>query len=190
MNAMSTPTEISETERLIARMNDMRTAHVGSGQYDDKVYWVLPTEAWEVLAHRDWKEKTHITNINSAEREKRCFNIPVIVSGDAKDVMLLREGATTITQTQVQNNMEPYQQRVVEEKAQLDDKRQKLADFMQGPNFKTVQSLEQGRLYLQEAAMQFYSNVLGQRIEAFSAQAQVEPEPPAPSAAPASACQQ
>ena len=65
--------------------------------------------------------------------------------------------------------MEPWQQRVVTEKADLDSKRKLLIEFIQnadGP-FSKLDSAEQARLKEQLEAMTWCSVILGSRIEAF-----------------------
>lgn len=64
-------------------------------------------------------------------------------------------------------SLPPHQQRVVAEKAQLDDKLSKLRAFMAREIFKTLPELEQERLSIQANAMEVYSFVLGERIAAF-----------------------
>jgi hypothetical protein len=67
------------------------------------------------------------------------------------------------------STLEPHQQRVVDERADLDAKIKKLADFIRfSPIFKELPGDEQGRLYRQHTAMRAYSGVLGERIEAFT----------------------
>jgi hypothetical protein len=62
----------------------------------------------------------------------------------------------------------PYQQRVVDEKAALDAKIMKLADFIVlSATYKNLGSAEKDRLNRQHAAMLTYSGVLRERIEAF-----------------------
>lgn len=61
----------------------------------------------------------------------------------------------------------PHQQRVVDEQAQLDEKRAKLAQFLQGDLVKTLPDDEQERLQRQSNIMQDYSDVLSERIAAF-----------------------
>lgn len=63
--------------------------------------------------------------------------------------------------------LQPHQQRVVEEKAELDDKIEKLTAFIAGGLFKTLPSDECSRLTRQRVAMLDYSRILGARIEAF-----------------------
>lgn len=64
----------------------------------------------------------------------------------------------------------PHQQRVVEEKAELDHKLAKLHDFIQqNPHFKTLPEDEQKRLERQDLAMAEYSQILSERIAAFTA---------------------
>jgi hypothetical protein len=63
--------------------------------------------------------------------------------------------------------MEPYQERVVAEKKELDDRLSKLVAFIGGTVFLALPAAEQIRLADQSHAMQQYSDILGQRIAAF-----------------------
>lgn len=63
--------------------------------------------------------------------------------------------------------MEPYQQRVVDEKRELDEKLDKLIEFVKTDAFKLINSEEQGRLKRQLAIMEQYSMVLSERIVHF-----------------------
>ena len=64
--------------------------------------------------------------------------------------------------------MEPHQQRVVDEKTELDAKAWSLSAFIDtSPRFLTLDAMEQARLKLQSSIMSQYSEVLGQRIAAF-----------------------
>ena len=63
--------------------------------------------------------------------------------------------------------MLPYQQRVVEEKQELDKKIDKLALFLKGEFSKFLPSEEQGRLQRQYHIMIEYSGVLAERITHF-----------------------
>lgn len=63
--------------------------------------------------------------------------------------------------------MQPHQQRVVDEKTDLDDKCAKLASFIGGPVFIGLPDPEQSRLRQQAHAMAAYSLILGDRIAAF-----------------------
>lgn len=65
--------------------------------------------------------------------------------------------------------MEGFQQRVVDEKAALDDKIEKLSKFSEGDIFDGLPEAEQVRLEHQIEFMGLYSDVLGERIAAFSA---------------------
>ena len=67
--------------------------------------------------------------------------------------------------------MEPYQQRVVEEKAELDVKLKRLRAFTSSPGgtFHSLPAEEKERLAEQAMYMANYSEVLRQRIAAFSA---------------------
>jgi hypothetical protein len=63
--------------------------------------------------------------------------------------------------------MQPYQQRVVDEKAALDELHGKLKVFLSGDVFKKLDNAEQQRLFHQSAAMALYSYILAERITAF-----------------------
>lgn len=65
--------------------------------------------------------------------------------------------------------MEDFQQRVVDEKKELDEKREKLAAFFTGSIFPTLPVEERVRLERQLDAMNEYSSILGERIAAFAA---------------------
>lgn len=64
--------------------------------------------------------------------------------------------------------MQPYQQRVVEEAEQLDERIDKLFAFTEHPHFKLINQAERDRMYRQLDAMRLYSLVLHERIEAFT----------------------
>lgn len=64
-------------------------------------------------------------------------------------------------------NLQPHQERVVAEKAELDKKLEALAAFIASPKFHDVDPMEQTRLNRQHGAMQEYSTILGWRIAAF-----------------------
>ena len=65
-------------------------------------------------------------------------------------------------------NLQPHQQRVIDEKAELDGRLGKLREFIcSSPIFKQLPGPERGRLYRQQTAMEAYSDVLGERIAAF-----------------------
>ncbi|MCX6921696.1 MAG: hypothetical protein NT154_00525 [Verrucomicrobia bacterium] len=63
--------------------------------------------------------------------------------------------------------MEAYQQRVVDEKTELDTKLTKLTAFLKTTTFQALPDAEQGRMTSQMVAMRSYSDVLGERIAAF-----------------------
>ena len=64
--------------------------------------------------------------------------------------------------------MQPHQQRVVDEKAELDDKIVKLDYFTQtSPHWAGLPQEEKDRLTEQLAVMQKYSDILAARIAAF-----------------------
>lgn len=61
----------------------------------------------------------------------------------------------------------PHQQRVVDEKRELDDRREKLMAYFSTPFFPDLPESEQIRLERQAVAMRSYSEILGERIAAF-----------------------
>jgi hypothetical protein len=63
--------------------------------------------------------------------------------------------------------MKPHQERVVIEKQELDEKKEKLFQFVSGDLFEELPKDEQLRLLRQHIAMSDYSNVLGERIACF-----------------------
>jgi len=65
--------------------------------------------------------------------------------------------------------LQPHQQRVVDEKRELDEKLAKIDAFGRTELFKSLPADEQGRLNRQHSLMEQYSAVLGERIAAFPA---------------------
>lgn len=65
----------------------------------------------------------------------------------------------------------PHQQRVVAEKLDLDEKRDRLAAFQASLLFSSLAREEQERLTRQAHIMAMYSSVLGERIAAFTREA-------------------
>ena len=64
--------------------------------------------------------------------------------------------------------MEPYQQRVIDEKIELDKKIEALSVFITtSPIFNGLPRIEKSRLTRQITAMKDYSDVLGRRIGDF-----------------------
>lgn len=63
--------------------------------------------------------------------------------------------------------MQPHQQRVVDEKTELDEKLEKLSAFFGNPIFTSLPDVEQNRLNRQKVVMKEYSDILGERIAAF-----------------------
>ncbi|MGZ4968022.1 MAG: crAss001_48 related protein [Methylobacter sp.] len=68
------------------------------------------------------------------------------------------------------SELQPHQQRVVDEKTELDKKARALSDFIgTNPIFDTLDPAEQERLKEQNDVMWKYSEILGARIAAFAA---------------------
>lgn len=66
--------------------------------------------------------------------------------------------------------LQPYQQRVVEERAQLEERIARLQTFCNDARFYTVERPERDRMTAQLHAMRHYSAILKERIEAFDTQ--------------------
>jgi hypothetical protein len=67
------------------------------------------------------------------------------------------------------STMQPHQQRVVDEQAELEGKRAKLQAFFDTPIYAELPEDEQWRLARQYDVMEAYSNILTERIAAFEA---------------------
>ena len=68
--------------------------------------------------------------------------------------------------------LQPHQQRVIDEKTELDKKATALSEFIvNNPIFCTINSEEQERLKEQNEVMWQYSEILGARIAAFTSNA-------------------
>lgn len=63
--------------------------------------------------------------------------------------------------------MEAYQERVVNEKRELDEKMEKLDNFIKAPGFDGLPTMDSGLLKLQLGTMKIYSDILDVRIERF-----------------------
>jgi len=63
--------------------------------------------------------------------------------------------------------VKPYQERLIVEKRDLDEKLSKLAAFGTTPLYTALPPEEQGRLNRQHAVMEEYRRILGERIAAF-----------------------
>ncbi len=63
--------------------------------------------------------------------------------------------------------LQPHQQRVVDEKRDLDEKLVKLDAFLLTRTFAGLDEAEKGRLWQQAGVMRWYSEILAARIAAF-----------------------
>lgn len=73
-----------------------------------------------------------------------------------------------VTADECAEGLQPHQQRVVTEKAELDEKATALSNFIgTSPVFDTLDASEQERLKEQNDVMWQYSEILGARIAAF-----------------------
>lgn len=68
-------------------------------------------------------------------------------------------------------DMQPHQQRVIDEKCELSARLSKLTPFFDTPIFAALPEEEKQRLERQEEAMKAYSDILTERIAAFTAAA-------------------
>lgn len=88
---------------------------------------------------------------------------PVLTEADA-----LADLAGTPRPDNPSISLPPHQQRVVLEKAELDERIHKLFAFQQTPTFESLHPAEQERLFSQLSAMRSYAEILRQRIAAFT----------------------
>ena len=66
--------------------------------------------------------------------------------------------------------LQPHQQRVIDERTELDERIAKLGAFINSPIFASLPEDERERLVEQRGHMHAYSDVLRRRIEAFAGQ--------------------
>lgn len=64
--------------------------------------------------------------------------------------------------------MQPHQERVIAEKKELDERGDKLEQFILSDKFNSLPKAEQERMHWQLDVMGQYSEVLGERIAAFA----------------------
>lgn len=65
-------------------------------------------------------------------------------------------------------NLPPHQKRVIDEKRDLDERKENLEAFFDTPTFAQLDADEQGRLHAQRGAMAAYARILSERISAFA----------------------
>jgi uncharacterized protein YbaP (TraB family) len=65
------------------------------------------------------------------------------------------------------NDYLPYQQRVINEKKEINDRLEKLYTFLNSETFSSLEKLEQKRLERQAFVMEMYDDILTERINAF-----------------------
>ena len=82
--------------------------------------------------------------------------------------MVFLEEQTTGESHNTIGDMKPFQQRVVDEKHELDIKIGKLADFLKSELFGGLPADEKGRMMRQFVLMEMYSETLDKRIAHFA----------------------
>jgi hypothetical protein len=80
----------------------------------------------------------------------------------------MKTGFEQLRERLLEEQMQPFQQRVIEERTELERKRLALESFLAGPVFKSLPTAEQERMAKQFYHMTEYSLVLRDRINAFS----------------------
>jgi hypothetical protein len=63
--------------------------------------------------------------------------------------------------------MEAFRQRVIQERDELVNRRDKIEEFLQGSVFETLDAAEQKRMIIQYGLMNGYADILNERIAAF-----------------------
>lgn len=113
-----------------------------------------------------------------AEAVQELAHMRSFLSGGFKDGVIAEHSSDfgrIVTTTSVararkpahKSGLPPHQQRVLDEKAELDERRGKLTAFYSTPTFHGLPESEQSRLLSQGAAMRSYSEILGERIANF-----------------------
>lgn len=112
------------------------------------------------------------TDIDDARRLAAEFanklGVMVIEDKQQSEDMLKSEVHHILIEEFPQAILKPFQKRVVEEKAEVDIKRQRLSAFIGSLEFTSLPIEEQVRLIHQKELMDSYSAVLGERIAAFT----------------------
>lgn len=72
-------------------------------------------------------------------------------------------------------DLPPYQQRVVQEKRDLDEKIKALLNYLGCYSFQKLDNGEQSRLRIQLSVMSTYADILGERIAHFNTPSTAEP---------------
>lgn len=72
-----------------------------------------------------------------------------------------------VAETAPASTLPPHQQRVIDERTELDDKLSKLVGFFSSPLFEKLPGAEKARMRTQAALMGTYSEILAERIAAF-----------------------
>lgn len=104
-----------------------------------------------------------------------CHEIEKLPAGEQQTNAAMKAGALhhrvqaeLYPEVHGRKELQPHQQRVVDEKAELNEKLNKLTSFvLDSPIFKDLPQAERGRLLRQMVLMQLYSEVLADRIAAF-----------------------
>lgn len=136
-----------------------------------KVVNATPMTRWEYNAYRGWQ-------IPEEEKQFDVFGYLVEYTDGGKGNDSRHAGYISWSPKNVfdaaynerpaVDGLQPHQQRVVDEKADLDDRRQKLQAFLLAdPRAVAMDEAEKSRMERQYAAMSLYSDVLAERIDAW-----------------------
>jgi len=133
-------------------------ASTGEIRATDWQLWMCNQETGTDFLHR-WGPESEMKLLLQAESDR---GRDVWLIDPAREKHLPADDAVT-------QSLQPHQQRVVQEKAELDDKAMKLSNFIGlNPIFANIDSAEQERLKEQCEIMWQYSEILGKRIAAFT----------------------
>jgi hypothetical protein len=95
------------------------------------------------------------------------LSVAMLTGSLVKGIAAAVAGCEARTNPPPVSNIPPHQQRVLDEKRELDEKRGKLTAFQVTPLFASLPGEERDRLVRQLAAMTTYSDILSDRIAAF-----------------------
>jgi hypothetical protein len=135
-----------------------------------------------IIAHVHSDGVINLTVFDAFGRVIPRPSVPLLQDGDAKpndggfaEWMPYQKGQAAKTEqleqkiaaSEQSSGLQPHQQRVVDEKAELDERLGKLIAFFGTPIFTGLVEEERERLAAQERAMGAYSRILADRIAAF-----------------------
>lgn len=135
---------------------------------DDNINWSVVPEA----SGTDFYNILHAFNQTAANIEAIDLNTLVLRDGENLCCTIIFNDAGNFMRVfnhQAKKSLLPHQKRVVDEHAELAAKVNKLNNFFFAQAYRELDTAEKNRLLRQYEAMSDYLDILGERIEAFTA---------------------